>query len=119
MKNIRIFYLKIFIFLVVKFSVYLNRHVFVMDFDILRAQYYIFMNVKQYFTLKQLFVQLKSITKTCLYYVDPLQPHFYIAKLGCTGVYINFLIFAQNIDCGYTLEPPRRGGSNEYHNVCF
>ena len=30
MKNIRIFYLKIFIFLVVKFSVYLNRYVFVM-----------------------------------------------------------------------------------------
>ena len=26
----------------------------------------------------------------------------------------NFLIFAQNIDCGYTIEPPRRGGSNEY-----
>ena len=25
-----------------------------------------------------------------------------------------FLIFAQNIDCGYTLDPPRRGGSNEY-----
>ena len=21
---------------------------------------------------------------------------------------------AQNIDCGYSLEPPRRGGSNEY-----
>ena len=30
MKNIRIFYLKIFLFLVVKFSIYLNRHVFVM-----------------------------------------------------------------------------------------
>ena len=26
---------------------------------------------------------------------------------------IFFLIFAQNIDCGYTLEPPRRDGSNE------
>ena len=25
-----------------------------------------------------------------------------------------FLIFARNIDCGYMLEPPRRGGSNEY-----
>ena len=25
-----------------------------------------------------------------------------------------FLIFAQTIDCGYTLEPPRRGGSNKY-----
>ena len=30
MKNIRIFHLKIFNFLMVKFSVYLNRHVFVM-----------------------------------------------------------------------------------------
>ena len=30
MKNIRFFYLKIFIFLVVKFSMYLNRRVFVM-----------------------------------------------------------------------------------------
>ena len=29
------------------------------------------------------------------------------------------LISAQNIDCGYSLEPPRRGGSNKYHNLCF
>ena len=52
-------------------------------------------------------------------YFDPLKSHFYIVKLGFTGVYIIFLIFAQNIDCGYSLEPPRRGGSNEYHNLCF
>ena len=31
MKNVSFFYLKIFIFLVVKFSVYLNRRVFVMN----------------------------------------------------------------------------------------
>ena len=30
-----------------------------------------------------------------------------------------FLIFAQNIDCGYTLEPPPRGGSNEYPQSMF
>ena len=30
-----------------------------------------------------------------------------------------FLIFAQNIDCGYTLEPPRRSGSNEYPQSMF
>ena len=30
-----------------------------------------------------------------------------------------FLIFAQNIDCGYTLEPPRQGGSNEYPKSMF
>ena len=31
----------------------------------------------------------------------------------------NFLIFAQNIDCGYTLEPPHRGGSNKYLQSMF
>ena len=30
-----------------------------------------------------------------------------------------FNIFAQNIDCGYSLEPPRRGGSNEYPQSMF
>ena len=30
-----------------------------------------------------------------------------------------FHIFAQNIDCGYTLEPPQRGGSNEYPQSLF
>ena len=30
-----------------------------------------------------------------------------------------FHISAQNIDCGYSLEPPQRGGSNEYNNLCF
>ena len=30
-----------------------------------------------------------------------------------------FHISAQNIDCGYSLEPPRRGGSNEYPQSMF
>ena len=60
-----------------------------------------------------------NITKTYLYNVDPLKPHFYIVKLGFTGVCINFLLFAQNIDCWYLLEPPRRGGSNEYPQSMF
>ena len=30
-----------------------------------------------------------------------------------------FHISAQNIDCGYSLEPPRRGGSNEYPQSIF
>ena len=29
------------------------------------------------------------------------------------------LTFAQNIDCEYTLEPPRRCGSNEYPQSMF
>ena len=35
------------------------------------------------------------ITKTCLYKVDLLKPHFYIVKLGFKRVYIIFLISAQ------------------------
>ena len=42
------------------------------------------------------------ITKTCLYNFDPLKPHFYIVKLGFTGVNIIFLVSAQSIDCGYS-----------------
>ena len=44
---------------------------------------------------------------------------------GCKNVnfqmkkYNVFLIFAQNIDCGYMLEPPHRGGSNEYPRSMF
>ena len=30
-----------------------------------------------------------------------------------------FLIFAQNVDCVYTLEPLRQGGSNEYPQSMF
>ena len=63
------------------------------------------------------------ITKTCLYNFDPLKPHFYTVKLGFTGVNLIFLISAQNIDCGYSLEPPRRGArigsSNEYPQSMF
>ena len=59
------------------------------------------------------------ITKTRLYNFDPVKPHFYTVKLGFTGVYIIFLISVENIDCGYSLEPPRRGGSNEYPQSMF
>ena len=57
--------------------------------------------------------------KTCLYSFDPLKPHFHIVKLGFTGVYIIWLISVKNIDCGYSLEPPHRGGSNEYPQSMF
>ena len=39
--------------------------------------------------------------------IYPLKPHFYIVKLGFAGVYLFFLFLLQNIDCGYSLEPPR------------
>ena len=64
-------------------------------------------------------VATPHITRTCLYNFDPLKPHFYIVKLGFTGVHFIFLISARNMDCGYSLEPPHRGGSNEYPQSMF
>ena len=49
-----------------------------------------------------------TITKTCLYNFDPLKPHFYIVKLGFTGVYIIFFLFLLN-----------RGDSNENPQSMF
>ena len=66
-----------------------------------------------------LIVVQHGITKTHLYNFDPLKPHFYIVKLGFTGVHIIFLILLNNLDCWYSLEPPRRGGSNEYPQSMF
>ena len=50
-------------------------------------------------------------TRPCDKY--PLEPHFYIVKLGYTGVYLIFLFLLQNTDCGYSLELTCT------HNLCF
>ena len=63
--------------------------------------------------------ELNNITKTCLYNFDPLKPHFYIVKLGFTGAYIIFLLSAQKHILWYSLEPPHRGGPNEYPQSMF
>ena len=56
------------------------------------------MKCQDTFKSKCRLVQLRLalfITKTYLYNFEPLKPHFYIVKLGFTGVYIIFLISAQ------------------------
>ena len=69
---------------------------------------------------------LSHITKTYLYKTDPLKPHFYTvrkvgekSKLDFTGIYIIFLFLLKIIEYGYSLEPPRRGGFNEYIKSMF
>ena len=53
------------------------------------------------------FLGTQLITKTYLYNVNPLKPHFYIVKLGNSGVYIIFLISAQ------------KHRLCQKHNLCF
>ena len=61
---------------------------------------------------------------TILHYENtPIQIYwkFYNQKLAQFQIKNSniFHISAQNIDCGYSLEPPRRGGSNEYPQSMF
>ena len=78
MKNIRNFYLQIFIFGGKIFSI--------LEQTCFRNAYQI----------------RQGITKTYLYNFDLLKPHFYILNMAFTGVYIIFLIYAKKkkIDCG-------------------
>ena len=62
--------------------------------------------------MKQSKCLFRTITKTCLYNVDPLKPHFYIVKLGFTGVYIIFLISAQKHRLWVLV-------LTSTHNLCF
>ena len=57
------------------------------------------------------------ITKTCLFkYTENFTTKNENFQIKNSDI---FHISAQNIDCEYSLEPPRQGGSNEYHNLCF
>ena len=103
-------------FLVVKFSVHLNRLVFVMPLggrdtkgrfsaflyngDNIFTSLIVFAFLHTNFLLERgLMDRIYSlnsflfITKTCLYNFDPLKPHFCIVKLGFTGVYIIFFSY--------------------------
>ena len=59
-----------------------------------------------------------AITKTRLFkYIENFTTKKWKKKSDKN--YDIFHISAQNIDCGYQLEPPRRGGSNEYPQSMF
>ena len=68
-----------------------------------------------------------NITKTRLYIFNPPPPPpptpwtplSYSKIWVYRGIYYFFLILLEDIECKYPWEPPRRGGSNGTHNLCF
>ena len=70
---------------------------------------------------KNTYDQQSSTSRKHAYIIlTPLNPTIYTVKLGFTGVNIIFFLFMiKNIYCGYSLEPPHRGGSNEYTQYMF
>ena len=67
--------------------------------------------------------QLKLLNFDIHYENTPIQINwkFYHQKMAIFQIKNSdiFHISAQNIDCGYSLEPPRWGGSNEYPQSMF
>ena len=118
-----------------KFSVYLNRHVFVMKCSCSRLSWAlpwypankhceVWLNAKRLWRF-EFFVSRyvmhiivpvdvsRDITKTRLFkYIENFttkkDENFQIKNL------IFFIFLLKNIGCGYSFEPPQRGGSNEY-----
>ena len=69
------------------------------------------------------YVVIKLDTAVYIHYENtPIQIYikFHLQKLKISDKNSDiFHISAQNIDCGYSLEPPWRGGSNEYPQSMF
>ena len=52
--------------------------------------------------------------------VYPCKSLFYYIEVGFKGVKIIQEYFSdRKTSCGYSLEVPHQGASNEYHNICF
>ena len=62
-------------------------------------------------------VKMTIFACSCLFFLALNIDHY--ANMSVHEQCDNFLIFAQNIDRGYMLEPPHRGGSNEYPGSIF
>ena len=88
-------------FLEVKISIYLNRRVFVMD------DHKVPLSGLHYSLRKH------AYSKLLINFTTKKKASVQIKNSDI------FHISAQNIDCGYSLEPPRRGGSNEYPQSMF
>ena len=101
----------------VQFSIYLNRRVFLLVGEA-GAGYFVFLVFSLCTFCLGLFTlflgvigRLCSITKTCLFkYIENFATKNWKFSDNSDICHIS----AQNTDCGYSLEPPHRGGSNEY-----
>ena len=65
--------------------------------------------------IKCLFITKKHAYSNTLKISIPKTESFQSDKISDFFCHIS----AENIDCGYSLEPPHGGGSIEYHNLCF
>ena len=61
----------------------------------------------------------KSSGKHAYIILTPLNATFIQQNWGLQGYSLFFLFLQNNIDCGYSLEPPHKGSSNKYPQFMF
>ena len=68
-------------------------------------------------------ISIKVIMTRFLSFVLTSRKHTYIIltplNWGLQGYTLFFLFLLKNIDCGYSLEPPREAVLTSTHNLCF
>ena len=64
------------------------------------------------------FSPIASLKHACII-LTPLNPTLMQQNWGLQGYTLFFLFLLKNIDCGYSLEPPRRSGTNKYPQSMF
>ena len=132
MKKISDFLSKKFLFLEVKISTYLNRRVFVMSLGVCSVWQVLAVCMKKAgvfcYSLSEYIILCIPrpymlhgssyyiyITKTCLFkYTENFTTKKWKFSDKKFWYFSYFCSKIKNIDFGYSLEPPRRGGSNEY-----
>ena len=112
-KNIKIFHMKIIFLTAVKNCSTLHGRVFVMEIIMFHhASTPMLFRPNQTPFLSHLSHYENTPMQYTAIFQDCKSYNFQIKN-------VIFFIFAQNIDCGYTLEPPHLGGSNEYPQSIF
>ena len=79
---------------------------------------YLFIEIRD-FKVRIFAVMFHTPRKHTYIILNPWNPLLYSKNGVYRAVHIFFLFLLKNIDCGYTLEPPRRGHSNEYPQSMF
>ena len=77
---------------------------------------------EKYYHFREFYDWALSVSGECSWDITKTGPYnIQMKKLKIFRRFLKkkILIFAQNIDCGYLLEPPRRGGSNKYPQSMF
>ena len=98
--------------------IFSRRHLEIVFFFSFFFQNILVKHFMQKLTFHAKIVNLHQISTSSFWKTSRKHANIILTPLNPTFT-LFFLFLLKNIDCGYSLEPPRRGGSNEYPQSMF